>query len=78
MTSPRMAGRKPRCYRRGCGENPCVFAATVSGGPSRATCAVHASADIMEAVGLLRDYVRVYPKNSGRAIRFLAALDEAN
>ncbi len=33
--------------------------------------------DEARAVDLLRDYVRIYPHNSGRAIRFLAALDEA-
>ena len=68
-------GRLPQCYRQGCGERPTVFAATRAA--TRASCAVHASGDIMTMEALLRDYVRIYPNNSGRAIRFLTALDEA-
>ncbi len=29
-----------------------------------------------EAVGLLRDYARIYPSNSGRTIRFLKEVEE--
>ncbi|KKM21725.1 hypothetical protein LCGC14_1632520 [marine sediment metagenome] len=38
--------------------------------------AAQALADLTEATGLLYDYVRVYPRNSGRAHRFLHGLSD--
>ena len=73
-----MAGVKLRCCHADCPAAPIVFI------PGGIRCQMHANADLqrverdmIEAVVLLRDYVRVYPNNSGRAIRFLATLDGA-
>ncbi len=35
-----------------------------------------ALADLIEATNLLRDYARVYPRNSGRTLRFLRGLSD--
>jgi len=63
-----VAGVKPQCYRVGCKERVVLHT------PERAYCGNHAAADLMEAMGLLSDYARIYPNNSGRTIRFLNRL----